>query len=164
MGGDNVAVSVGPGRDFGSGGAQSHGHGDPIENVDWKCLLDVGFTGFDSFSYTVTNGNRTNSGVANFRVGDSTPWGVVEAVDDQFLWTGGTLTGDVLINDWSRDNFDIVLATADSVPGLTLHADGTFDVAPTDDCAFLASSGTSFSYTATDSEGYMNQRTARGGM
>ncbi|MBE9061110.1 S-layer family protein [cf. Phormidesmis sp. LEGE 11477] len=110
---------------------------------------NVGFSGNDSFTYAVSDGELTDVGTVTVSVGaiNKAP----DAVDDEFIGTEDTLIeGNVLGNDTDLDGDDLSaeLATDPTNGTVILNADGSFEYTP--DANFNGSD--SFTYTASDGE------------
>ncbi|GAB5389127.1 MAG: hypothetical protein Alpg2KO_20950 [Alphaproteobacteria bacterium] len=108
---------------------------------------DTNFSGTDSFTYRVSDGNSSDTATVTITIVESNEAPVgqddeFEAVEDQLLF------GDVSSNDsdGDEDNLTFTLITDVSNGSLTLNADGSFEYTPSNDF-----NGTdSFSYRISD--------------
>jgi hypothetical protein len=105
----------------------------------------AGFVGEDSFQYTSTDGEFTETATVTILVTNEAP----EARDDSFgLYQGETLTANVLENDQDpdQDSLTVELVSSTTNGTVTLGSDGTFTYTPTS--GFIGTD--SFSYIIND--------------
>ena len=110
---------------------------------------DAGFSGTDSFTYTVSDGELTDEGNVTVSVGavNKSPVATVDSfVGDE----DAAITGNVLGNDTDADGDTLTAAVASdpSNGSVTLNADGSFEYTP--NANFNGSD--SFTYTVSDGE------------
>ena len=110
---------------------------------------EAGFSGTDSFTYTVSDGELSDEGTVTVSVGavNKSPVAVVDSV------TGNedtAITGNVLDNDLDTDGDELtaVLASDPSNGVVVLNVDGSFEYTP--NANFSGSD--SFTYTVSDGE------------
>ncbi len=111
---------------------------------DLEFTPDAGFSGVQSFEYTISDGTESATATATFTVNDQPV-----AVGDEFsVLRNGTLSGDASLNDsdgiHSTLTYNLVSNTDNGV--LTLDADGTFTYTP--NASYYGTD--SFTYTLND--------------
>ena len=84
----------------------------------------IGFSGFDSFTYTITDGDE--SGTATVVVGVDMNNPPVAINDTTSVPGSGSLDIEVLINDSDPDGDDLTIVSAESTNGGTVTIDGDF--------------------------------------
>ncbi|WP_109300564.1 Ig-like domain-containing protein, partial [Aquimarina sp. AU474] len=129
---DNIGGDGGDGDDFALATGPSNGTVTEVSDGVFQYVPDVGFSGTDSFTYTITDvDGSTVTATVNITVNDT---GNPIAVDDTASTTEDTpvTTGNVLTNDTVIDNATITAFDATSTNGGTVlnNGDGTFTYTP----------------------------------
>ncbi|QEW17871.1 hypothetical protein LA6_000025 [Marinibacterium anthonyi] len=133
-------------------------HGTLIDNEDgtWSYTPDTGYSGTDSFAYTVTDGTDTDTATVALTVNAVGEENIApSAADDALEATANTgfliaVATDLLAND-SDVNGDALSVTGFTQPAngtLVDNGDGTWSYTPNEDYT----GGDSFTYTVTDGE------------
>ena len=139
--GDTLSVSAV--SDGSNGSVTINGDG----TVDYT--PNAGFSGNDSFSYTVSDGELTDEGAVTVSVGavNKSPVATVDSIVGN---EDSVVAGNVLINDIDDDGDDLIATLADEPNNgsVTFNADGSFEYTPNAD--FNGSD--SFTYTVSDGE------------
>ncbi|MEL7143213.1 MAG: Ig-like domain-containing protein [Cyanobacteria bacterium J06643_4] len=110
---------------------------------------NVGFSGNDSFTYTVSDGELTDVGTVSVVVDavNNPPVAVVDAItgDEDTMIVGNVLTNDT---DADGDALTVTLASDPANGSVTLNADGSFEYMPNAEF----NGDDSFTYTVSDGE------------
>jgi len=137
------------------GTAPSHGTVTLAEDGSFTYTPDAGYTGEDTFTYEVTDGQldagtpAVATGTVTVHIGNNLP---VANNDEATTITGNPVSGNVLGNDTDLDGdvLSVVLdGTAPSNGTVTLNTDGSFTYTP--DAGFVGED--TFTYEITDGQG-----------
>jgi VCBS repeat-containing protein len=126
----------------------AHGTVTLADDGTYKYTPTAGYTGADSFTYTVTDGKATSTATVNVTVAPPPNHAPVAVNDAVTVAAGAVATGNVLANDTDADN-DTLHAALNTGPAhgvVTIADDGTFKYTPT--AGYSGSD--SFTYTSSD--------------